>query len=109
MNRESIMTDFRASLGLDDDYPLIFKGYIIFLTGREEFLALFEDDEESTAFGYTDVITSSKVFENISQAIAVSKRITKYKTEVWAVMETSEQYGTYPVWRNKSGDREAQT
>lgn len=107
MHKESIMTDFRASFGLDDDYPLIFKGYIVFLPNNEEFLSIFEDQEDVTAFGYGKNVSSSKVFQHHSQAISVAKRITKYKTEVCALMETDDQYATYPIW--KSGDREAQS
>lgn len=77
----------------------VFKGYVI-CNSFEEFVHLYDDSPGCTRIAWTKVPELAKVFKNADVAINVAQRIGnmgKYKTEVWGLFETDEQFFTWKL------------
>lgn len=77
-----------------------FRGYVINLPDRDEFLSIFEETEALVNTAYAKVPDLAKVFNSIESAVEVAEEITKHRLHICLVFESDKQYVTQAVWAN---------
>lgn len=77
-----------------------FKGYVIHLPDKDEFLSIFEETEAMVNTAYTKLPDLAKVFHSIESAVDVAEEITKHRLLICLLFESDQQYLTQPVWAN---------
>lgn len=77
-----------------------FRGYVINLPDRDEFLSTFDETEDLINTAYAKIPDLAKVFHSIESAVEVAEEITKHRLFICLLFEADKQYLTQPVWAN---------
>ncbi|PJI33578.1 hypothetical protein [Acinetobacter pseudolwoffii] len=77
-----------------------FRGYVINLPDRDEFLSTFDETEDLINTAYAKIPDLARVFHSIESAVEVAEEITKHKLLICLLFESDKQYFTQPVWAN---------